>query len=272
MEVLRGRQSGDFNAWHREDRVAGRPEPSTRRALPRAAVALPRILVALAMTQLTPQIAEAEPTASAERERMVERQLEARGISDRRVLEAMRKVPRHSFVPASLRDHAYEDRPLPIGNDQTISQPYIVGVMTELLDPASGDTVLEIGTGSGYQAAVLSELVRRVYSIEIVDELAESARKKLAALGYDNVTVIAGDGYRGLPDQAPFDGIIVTAAPEKIPQPLIDQLAVGGRLVIPVGGMAQELIVLERSDTGIQTRRVLPVRFVPMTGEVRDTH
>jgi protein-L-isoaspartate(D-aspartate) O-methyltransferase len=142
--------------------------------------------------------------------------------------------------------------------------------MTELLDPAARDTVLEIGTGSGYQAAVLSELVHKVYSIEIVDELAEGARKKLAELGYDNVVVITGDGYRGLPEQAPFDGIIVTAAPEKIPQPLIDQLAVGGRLVIPVGGRFQELMVLERTREGIQSRRVFPVRFVPMTGEIRD--
>jgi protein-L-isoaspartate(D-aspartate) O-methyltransferase len=250
--------------------VADRLQPSRWRTLQRPAVTLAGILVAFPMIEVTPSTAESESRTSADRGQMVERQLEARGISHPRVLEVMRKVPRHRFVPATLRDRAYDDTPLPIGSGQTISQPYIVATMTELLDPAARDTVLEIGTGSGYQAAVLSELVHKVYSIEIVDELAEGARKKLAELGYDNVVVITGDGYRGLPEQAPFDGIIVTAAPEKIPQPLIDQLAVGGRLVIPVGGRFQELMVLERTREGIQSRRVFPVRFVPMTGEIRD--
>jgi protein-L-isoaspartate(D-aspartate) O-methyltransferase len=240
--------------------------------LQRAAFVLAGVLVAILMIEATTPIAQAESSEATDRSEMVARQLEARGITHRRVLEVMRKVPRHQFVPATLRARAYDDSPLPIGNRQTISQPYIVGAMTELLDPDIGDTVLEIGTGSGYQAAVLSELVHKVYSIEIIDELAKSARKTLAALGYDNVVVIHGDGFRGLPDKAPFDGIIVTAAPEEIPQPLLDQLAVGGRLVIPVGGVAQELIVVERTREGIQSRRVLPVRFVPMTGEAQDPH
>jgi protein-L-isoaspartate(D-aspartate) O-methyltransferase len=227
------------------------------------------MLAAFLMIEVTTPIADVESSARTDRSKMVAL-IEARGVADPRVLEVMRNVPRHQFVPETMRERAYGDYPLPIGNGQTISQPYIVAAMTELLEPAIGDTVLEIGTGSGYQAAVLSKLVHEVYSIEIVAELAEDARKKLAELGYDNVVVITGDGYRGLPKKAPFDGIIVTAAPEEVPQPLIDQLAVGGRLVIPVGGMIQELVVLERTRDGVQTRRVFPVRFVPMTGEVRD--
>jgi protein-L-isoaspartate(D-aspartate) O-methyltransferase len=227
------------------------------------------MLAAFLMIEVTTPIADVESSARTDRSKMVAL-IEARGVADPRVLEVMRDVPRHQFVPETMRERAYGDYPLPIGNGQTISQPYIVAAMTELLEPAIGDTVLEIGTGSGYQAAVLSKLVHEVYSIEIVAELAEDARKKLAELGYDNVVVITGDGYRGLPKKAPFDGIIVTAAPEEVPQPLIDQLAVGGRLVIPVGGMIQELVVLERTRDGVQTRRVFPVRFVPMTGEVRD--
>ena len=207
--------------------------------------------------------------ATRDRARMVRQQIERRGVEDARVLDAMRAVPRHRFVPEDQRRYAYEDRPLPIGHRQTISQPYIVAVMTELLDPQPAHTVLEIGTGSGYQAAVLAGLVKRVVSIEIVAPLAKRAKKTLADLGYGNVTVIHGDGYRGLPDQAPFDGIIVTAAPEQIPKPLIDQLKVGGRMVIPVGDVHQDLLVLERTKTGIVKKRVFGVRFVPMTGEVR---
>jgi protein-L-isoaspartate(D-aspartate) O-methyltransferase len=202
-----------------------------------------------------------------DRERMVRVQIEARGVKDPRVLKVMREVPRHLFVPEEQRAFAYEDRPLPIGHGQTISQPYVVAAMTELLDPKPGDTVLEIGTGSGYQAAVLAKLVSKVYSIEIVKPLAENAAKTLATLGYQNVEVKAGDGYRGWPDKAPFDGIIVTAAPEKVPQPLIDQLAVGGRMVIPVGDTIQELEVHVKTEKGIETRSVFQVRFVPMTGE-----
>jgi protein-L-isoaspartate(D-aspartate) O-methyltransferase len=200
---------------------------------------------------------------------MVEKQIEARGVKDPRVLQAMRDTPRHLFVPESLREYAYEDRPLPIGSRQTISQPYIVAFMTELLRPEPDDVVLEIGTGSGYQAAVLSRLVKEVISIEIIPELAEGAKAALAADGRNNVQVIVGDGYRGLPERAPFAGIIVTAAPPEVPPPLIEQLAVGGRLVVPVGEGVQELLVVERTASGVTRRSVLPVRFVPMTGEAQ---
>jgi protein-L-isoaspartate(D-aspartate) O-methyltransferase len=198
---------------------------------------------------------------------MVESQIVSRGVSNPRVLEAMRTVPRHLFVPASVRAMAYADHPLPIGEGQTISQPYIVAFMTELLDPQPEDKVLEIGTGSGYQAAVLSELVRHVYTIEILPSLAQRAAETLRVNAYQNVTVITGDGYLGLPDVAPFDGIIVTAAPEEVPGPLLEQLAIGGRMVIPVGEVYQELQVIVRTEKGFETKSVLPVRFVPMTGE-----
>ena len=204
----------------------------------------------------------------ASRARMVETQIAARGVRDPRVLEAMRKVPRHLFVDPSQREHAYEDHPLPIAANQTISQPYIVALMTELLALEPRARVLEIGTGSGYQSAVLGELAAEVYSIEIVPDLARAAGEKLRELGYTNVTVREGDGYRGWPEHAPFDGIIVTAAPERIPQPLIEQLATGGRMVIPVGGFFQELKVFTKGADGrITEKDVLPVRFVPMTGE-----
>ncbi len=200
-----------------------------------------------------------------ERAEMVRTQIEARGVSDPRVLEALRSVPRHRFVPEELRDAAYQDRALPIGSGQTISQPYVVAAMTESIAPAVGDRVLEVGTGCGYQAAVLSRLVREVWTIEIVPELAECARERLRDLGYDNVHVITGDGYAGLPDHAPFDGIVVTAAPREVPPPLLEQLAVGGHLVIPVGGWEQELRVIERGEQGFEERTLFPVRFVPFT-------
>ena len=206
------------------------------------------------------------------RARMVETQIVARGVRDPRVLAAMRKVPRHLFVEPAQRAQAYEDHPLPIPGNQTISQPYIVAIMTELLDLQPAERVLEIGTGSGYQSAVLAQLAKDVYSIEIVPELARSAAARLKELRYDNVTVREGDGYRGWPERAPFDGIIVTAAPERIPQPLLDQLAPGGVMVIPVGGFFQELKVFRKSADGRVTEKdVLPVRFVPMTGEVEKT-
>jgi protein-L-isoaspartate(D-aspartate) O-methyltransferase len=201
------------------------------------------------------------------REQMVQQQIAARGVRDRRVLEAMREVPRHMFVPPEMRPYAYLDSPLLIGHEQTISQPYIVGFMTEALKLRPEDRVLEIGTGSGYQAAVLSVLVREVYSIEIVEPLATEAAKRLRRLGYSNVRVRAGDGYRGWPEAAPFDAIVVTAAPDHVPKPILDQLAIGGRLVVPLGKYFQTLTRIRRIATGFKTEQLLPVRFVPMTGE-----
>jgi protein-L-isoaspartate(D-aspartate) O-methyltransferase len=209
---------------------------------------------------------------STPRHAMVERQLRGRDIDDPRVLEAMRRVPRHEFLPPHLRDEAYSDYPLPIGHDQTISQPYIVAFMTQALQPRPGDRVLEIGTGSGYQAAVLAELVAEVYTIEIVAPLGERARSDLARLGYGNVHVRIGDGYAGWPEHAPFDAIIVTCAPEDVPQPLVDQLRDGGRMIIPVGDQrrGQELYLLEKRGDEVVRRAILPVRFVPMTGRAQD--
>jgi protein-L-isoaspartate(D-aspartate) O-methyltransferase len=214
----------------------------------------------------TPPVPE---TASA-RERMVRQQIEARGVRDPLTLAAMRKVPRHELVPAEVRAVAHGDHPLPIGLGQTISQPYIVAFMTEALGLRGGEKVLEIGTGSGYQAAVLAEIAAQVYTIEIVAPLAERARADLARLGYANVHVRAGDGYLGWPEAAPFDAIIVTAAAPKIPEPLKAQLKDGGRLVIPVGEEYQSLVVLTRTGTRFAEQTVLPVRFVPMTGKVRE--
>ncbi|TAH39603.1 MAG: protein-L-isoaspartate(D-aspartate) O-methyltransferase [Planctomycetota bacterium] len=211
--------------------------------------------------------APADEAYAAARQRMVSEQVEARGVRDARVLEAMRRVPRHAFVPAELRAEAYADHPLPIGHGQTISQPYIVAFMTEALGLRGGEKVLEIGTGSGYQAAVLAEIAGEVFTIEIVEPLARAAEQRLREHGYHNVRVRAGDGYQGWPEAAPFDAVIVTAAPERVPQPLLDQLRPGGRLVIPVGGAWQELILLEKTAQGLRERRLLPVRFVPMTGQ-----
>jgi protein-L-isoaspartate(D-aspartate) O-methyltransferase len=202
------------------------------------------------------------------RKLMVQRQLRGRDIMDERVLAAMEKVPRHLFVPPAQRDVAYVDSALPIGQGQTISQPYIVALMTELAQPGKQSRTLDVGTGSGYQAAVLAELVEHVYSIEIVEALAEESRERLERLGYKNVEVRHGDGYEGWPEQAPFDVIVVAAAPREIPQPLIDQLAPGGRLIIPVGDAWQHLLVVtKQEDGGIDTRHVAPVAFVPMTGK-----
>jgi protein-L-isoaspartate(D-aspartate) O-methyltransferase len=214
-------------------------------------------------------LASDESELARARQRMVTEQLEARGVKDALVLTAMRKVPRHDFVSPAARMDAYGDHPLPIGHGQTISQPYIVAFMTEALGLKGSEKVLEVGTGSGYQAAVLSGVASEVYSIEIVAPLAEEARERMARLGYRNVFVRAGDGYKGWPEAAPFDAIIVTAAAPKIPEPLKAQLKDGGRLVIPLGDENQELVLLTRRGDAYDERRVLPVRFVPMTGEVR---
>lgn len=202
-----------------------------------------------------------------ERDRMVREQIIARGVTDTRVIEALSRVPRHEFVPESEVEEAYEDHPLPIGFGQTISQPYIVAFMTEALTLQPHDRVLEIGTGSGYQAAVLSKMVDKVFSIEIVEPLASRARETLQKLALTNVAVRAGDGYQGWPEEGPFDAIILTAAPQHIPQPLLDQLAMGGRLVLPLGGIVQKLMLMKRTQDGWQKEELLPVAFVPMTGE-----
>lgn len=199
------------------------------------------------------------------REQMVRLQIERRGVRNAAVLRAMREVERHLFVPESLRRSAYEDHPLPIGHGQTISQPYIVAAMTEMLDPKPADRVLEIGTGSGYQAAVLAKLVRHVYTIEVVEPLGRQAQALLERLGFRNVTVRIGDGYEGWPEEAPFDKIMLTAAPPDVPQKLIDQLKPGGRLVAPVGTGWQELVVIDKDLNGrIRRRTEFPVMFVPM--------
>lgn len=231
--------------------------------------------MAAILTLITPAACEgetpAERAAYAEaRADMVRVQLsgEGREIRNERVLRAMGSVPRHEFVPVHLRAEAYEDHPLPIGHGQTISQPYIVALMTEVLDPQPGERILEIGTGSGYQAAVLAALGVQVHTIEIVEALGEQAKRDLERLHYDNVKVRIGDGYAGWPEAAQFDAVIVTCAPEKVPQPLVDQLKPGGRMIIPVGVLgSQQLILLEKKADGLRQTDVLPVRFVPMTGE-----
>ncbi|MFP4373290.1 MAG: protein-L-isoaspartate(D-aspartate) O-methyltransferase [Spirochaetaceae bacterium] len=208
-----------------------------------------------------------------ERRRMVERHIAAEGISNEAVLAAMRAVPRHEFVPSEHRGRAYANRPLPIGHGQTISQPYVVAYMTEVLELEEDDRVLEIGAGSGYQAAVLAEIAEAVYTIEIVEALARTARRRLERLGYDNVEVTQGDGYFGRPEHAPFDAIIVTAAAGHIPSPLVEQLRPGGRMVIPVGPVyaVQNLILVTKDHDGeVGTEQLLPVRFVPMTGRAQE--
>jgi protein-L-isoaspartate(D-aspartate) O-methyltransferase len=209
-------------------------------------------------------------TLEAARERMVHEQVERRGVRDPLTLAALRAVPRHELVPTALREEAYRDEPLPIGHGQTISQPYIVAFMTGALGLRGGEKVLEVGTGSGYQAAVLSRIAAQVFTIEIVTPLAERARADLARLGYANVHVRAGDGYRGWPEEAPFDAVIVTAAAPRIPEALLVQLKDGGRLIIPVGEGFQQLTLVTREGTRFRERTLLPVRFVPMTGKVRN--
>ena len=256
-----------------------------------AALGVLVVAVVLMMTQLNSDFAESadpeiqdaqsaepvpdrvvgeEPRFVEARRRMVEGQLRRRDISNAKVLGAMGRVPRHRFVPEELRDEAYTDHPLPIDRRQTISQPYIVALMTQVAGPTSKSRALEIGTGSGYQAAVLAELCKEVYSIEIHKSLADSASELLAELGYKNVTVRHGDGYQGWKEHAPFDLIVVTAAPDHVPKALVEQLAPGGRLVIPVGSYYQELVLIEKQKDGtVRRRSVAPVMFVPMTGKAQ---
>ena len=208
-------------------------------------------------------------TFDAKRQEMISHQIKNRGITDGKVLEAMEKVRRHLFVPDALRGMAYEDRPLSIGYDQTISQPYIVAYMTQAARLSPDDRVLEIGTGSGYQAAILAKIVKEVYTIEIIKPLADSASSRLLDMGYQNVKVKWGDGYEGWVEYAPFDTIIVTAAPSEIPENLIDQLKIGGRMIIPVGTFFQELYLITRTESGFDKKPILPVRFVPMVHSVQ---
>jgi protein-L-isoaspartate(D-aspartate) O-methyltransferase len=231
---------------------------------------LPPFLMALAVVSCRPSVYGRDDADSTRaRTRMVTEQIEARGVKDPATLGAMRTVPRQSFVPASSAADAYGDHPLAIGHGQTISQPYIVAFMTEALGLVKGATVLEVGTGSGYQAAVLAQIADRVYSVEILPALADEARARLDRLGYRNVQVRVGDGYQGWPEVGPFDGIVVTAAAPRVPDPLKAQLKDGGRLVIPVGDESQELMVITRRGDTFEEKRILPVRFVPMTGKVR---
>jgi len=234
-----------------------------------ALVLLGAAVVGLACRQVTEENG-ARDLYEGKRLDMVESQLAGRDITHEGVLGVMRKVPRHLFVPERMRSEAYEDRPLPIGCDQTISQPYIVAFMTQAVDPKKEHKVLEIGAGSGYQAAVLAELAGQVYTIEIVEELASRARATLESLGYRNVHVKAGDGYAGWVEEAPFDIIMLTAAPRKVPQPLFDQLKEGGVLLAPVGDYMQELVLYRKTGDAVETRNLLPVRFVPMTGRARE--
>jgi len=236
------------------------------------AFTIPAILIlSLMLTECTDgkRVSASNPREDfkAMREKMVETQIKARGVKDPRVLAALLKVERHRFVPEKYLDSAYSDQPLPIGEGQTISQPYIVGLMTELLELKGNEKVLEIGTGSGYQAAILAELAKEVYTIEIIESLASTAEKRLSELGYQNVRLKAGDGYLGWPEAAPFDAIIVTAAPDHIPKPLIEQLKEGGRMVVPVGTHTQELRKIVKKSGRMETIDVIPVLFVPMTGE-----
>ena len=226
-----------------------------------------RILLTILAGASFPLISIAQHPRQAERDKMVAQQIQGRGVKDAATLKAMRQVQRHAFVPAGDQARAYQDSPLPIGYGQTISQPYIVGYMTEAIQPKAGFKVLEIGAGSGYQAAVLAEIVGQVYTIEIVKELADQAAARLRRLGYDNVKVKAADGYHGWPEHGPFDAIVVTAAAEFIPPPLFEQLAEGGRMIIPVGSpfMVQTLMLVEKKDGKARSKSLFPVRFVPFT-------
>lgn len=202
---------------------------------------------------------------------MVENQIVSRGINDARVIKAMLKVKRHLFIPKDYLDSAYSDKPIPIEKEQTVSQPYMVALMTELLNSSPGKKILEIGTGSGYQSAILAETGCDLYTIEIIEDIAANARKILEKLGYSNIKYRIGDGYRGWEENAPFEGIIVTAAPADIPDKLIEQLSQGGRMIIPVGDLSQELLLIENTNEGVKRKKITAVRFVPMTGQSNNT-
>src|SRR3989440_3581193 len=226
------------------------------------------LLIGLVVVAACHKSARSTSEFAAERQKMVQEQLKPRSINDERVLAAIAKVPRQEFVPENLRDKSYSDSALPIGHDQTISQPFIVAFMTEQLRPQPTDRVLEIGTGTGYQSAILAELVKDVYTIEIIEPLAKEASARLSRLGYGNAHVKVGDGFQGWPEVAPFDAIIVTCAPSKVPQPLTQQLKDGGRMIVPVGsGLDQQLHLLEKKNGQLAQTAILPVRFVPMMGE-----
>jgi protein-L-isoaspartate(D-aspartate) O-methyltransferase len=232
--------------------------------------ALRGLILGLATVLALGGLASAADGYEALRRTMVEKQVRQRGITRPDVLAAMEQVPRHLFVPESLRDKAYADQPLDLGRGRTIYQPYVVALMTSLLDLKRGARVLEVGTGTGYHAAVLSRVAREVYSIEIQELVASQAAKRLEVMGYNNVEVMAGDGYKGWPDKAPFDAILLSAAPPKIPKPLLQQLRVGGKMVAPVGGFVQDLLVITKTANGLETRTIIPVRLQPMSGEVKD--
>jgi protein-L-isoaspartate(D-aspartate) O-methyltransferase len=250
-----------------------RPPVLGRRPRRLAAVLLALLLVASSDFGLGLGLGLSRPAfaddLAAQRKTMVE-ELRRRGITKPEVLAAMAQVPRHLFVPNEVRAQAYSDTPLPIGGGRTVYQPYVVALMTSLLDLKKGDKVLEVGTGSGYHAAVLARIARQVYSVEIVDLVASQATTRLSLLGYHNVSVKVGDGYQGWQEEAPFDAILLSAAPPHIPKPLIAQLRVGGHMVVPVGGFFQDLLVITKAADGIETRTVIPVRLSPMTGKVRD--
>lgn len=228
-----------------------------------------RKLALLLLTLLAPALPAAAQDFGKLRRGMVE-ELRQRGIRETEVLEAMAQVPRHLFVPESVRDKAYDDHALSLGGGRSVYQPYVVALMTQLLDIDRGERVLEVGTGSGYHAAILSRIAREVYSVEIDSTAASQARLRLSGLGYPNVTVRHGDGYQGWPDKAPFDAILLSVAPPRIPKPLLDQLRVGGKMVVPVGGFFQDLLVITKTADGLETGKVIPVRLSPMTGKVRD--
>ncbi|HSK79254.1 MAG TPA: protein-L-isoaspartate(D-aspartate) O-methyltransferase [Thermoanaerobaculia bacterium] len=243
----------------------------TRRALRGTRRTVPALLMASALALALPAVpAGAADGFEAQRRAMVESQIRQRGITQPDVLSAMEQVPRHLFVPEGQRDKAYDNQPISLGPGRTIYQPYVVALMTSLLDLKRGDKVLEVGTGSGYHAAVLSRIARQVYSVEIGETVARQATQRLSVLGYHNVQIRVGDGYQGWGDNAPFDAILLSVAPPYIPKPLLSQLRVGGKMVVPVGGFFQDLLVITKTADGLEKRTVIPVRLSPMAGKVQD--